>query len=148
MTVTSGQVAAFRAVLTADDEAFNRLSAAPGVAGGEEVRTLIAAAFIAAAQRRFPPGWSSGDVVKFVGHIRARNEGAHQDLDATAAEQMLLSILRGQPMGGEFDENTKGYAQVALLAELVRDFSEQELTAFIAHAREQADTWLAYQSPR
>jgi hypothetical protein len=84
-------------------------------------------------------------VVRFVGLLRARNEGAYADLSATAAEQMILSILRGEPMGGQFDDLMKGYAQFALLAELVRNLSEQELNTFLAGAREQADAWLAQQ---
>jgi hypothetical protein len=67
------------------------------------------------------------------------------DLSATAAEQMLLSTLRGEPMSGQFDDFMKGYAQFALLAELVRGLSEQELNTFLAEAREQADAWLARQ---
>jgi hypothetical protein len=52
-----------------------------------------------------------------------------------AAEQMLLSILRGEPKGGELDEVTKGYVQFTLLVELVSDLSEQELSTFLAQAR-------------
>jgi hypothetical protein len=108
----------------------------------------MATAFVAAAQRRFPPGWTVGDVVLFVGHVRARHDAAHEDLTAASAEQMLLSILRGEPIGSEFDEVTKGYAQITLLTELVSDLNEEELSTFLAQTREQADTWLAHQSPR
>lgn len=145
MTITPVQVAALRAALAGEEEAFDRLSAGAGVADGQELPVLVAAAFVAAAQRRFPPGWSGSDVVQFVGHLRARDEGAREDLSATAAEQMLLSTLRGEPMSGQFDDFMKGYAQFALLAELVRDLSEQELSTFLAEAREQADAWLAQQ---
>jgi hypothetical protein len=148
MTITPVQVAALRAALTGDEEAFEHLSAGPGVADGREFPILMASAFVAAARERFPPGWSGGDVVRFVGHLRARSEGALEDLSATAAEQMLPSILRGEPMGGQFDDFMKGYAQFALLAELVRDLSEQELSTFLAEAREQADAWLAQHSDR
>jgi hypothetical protein len=144
--VTPAQFAALRAALDGDEETVDRLTAAPGFLDGGGFPILIATAFVAAAQRRFPPGWSSGDVVRFVGQVRARNEGAHQDLSATAAEQMLLSVLRGEPMGGEFDETIKGIAQVALLTELVSALNEQELRAFLAEARDQADAWLAQHS--
>ena len=145
MTVTPAQVAALRAALSGDEDAFNRLSSDPDVADSEGLPVLTAAAFVAAVQRRFPPGWSGGDVVRFVGLLRARNEGAYADLSATAAEQMILSILRGEPMSGQFDDLMKGYAEFALLAELVRNLSEQELSTFLAGAREQADAWLAQQ---
>jgi hypothetical protein len=146
MTVTPAQVAALRAALSGDEDAFDRLSSDPDVAGSEGFPILMAAAFVAAAQRRFPPGWSRGDVVRFVGRLRARGGGALEDLSATAAEQMLVSILRGELMDGQFDDFVKGYAQFALLAELVRDRSEQGLSTFLAESREQADAWLAQHS--
>ncbi len=148
MTVTPAQVAALRAALSADDDAFSRLSSDLDVTDSEGFPLLMAAAFVAAAQRRFSPGCSDGDVVRFVGHLRARGEGALADLSATAAEQMLLSVLRGDPMDGQFDDFMKGYAQYALLAELVRDLSEQELNTFLSEAREQADVWLAQHSKK
>jgi hypothetical protein len=143
MTVTSVHVAALRAALAGDGESFERLSASLG-AEDQELPVLMATAFVAAAQWRFPLGWSGGDVVRFVGQLRARGEGAHEGLSATAAEQMLLSVLRGQPMDDQFDEVTKGYAQAALLAELVRDLNEQELGTFLAEARAYADAWLTH----
>lgn len=131
MTVSLAQVTALRAALVGDEEVFERLIASPGAADGQEFPTLVATAFVAAARRRFPPGWSGGDVVRFVGHLRAHGMGSHEDLSAAAAEQMLLSSLRGQPMGGQFDDFMSGYAQFALLTELVRDLSEQELSTFL-----------------
>jgi molybdopterin converting factor small subunit len=143
VTVTPAQFAALRAALTGDEETFERLTAAADFLNGEGFPILVATAFVTAVERRFPPGWSRGDVVRFVGQLRARNEGAHENLSATAAEQMLLSVLRKEPVAREFDENAKSIAQVALLTELVSDLTEQELGAFLAEAREQADAWLA-----
>ena len=142
MTITSTQTAALRSVLTGDSEAFHRLSMEPDLVHGDGFPILIATAFVAAARRRFRADWSNGDVIRFVGQVRARSEGEHADLSAVAAEQMLLSALRGKPISHELDENTKGYAQVAILAELVSDLDEQQLDVFLAEAREQADTWL------
>jgi hypothetical protein len=146
MTVTPAQFAALRAALTGDEETFERLAAAADFLNGKGFPILVATAFVTAAQQRFPPGWSSGDIVRFVGRIRARNGGAREDLSATTAEQMLLSVLSEEPMAAEFDENAKGIAQVALLTELVGDFNEQDLSMFLAEVREQADAWLAQHS--
>jgi hypothetical protein len=143
VTVTPTQFAALRAALDCDEEAWDRLSCDPEVTDGLGLPVLTATAFIAAAQRRFPPGWSVGDVIWFVGHLRARDEAAGEDVSAAAAEQMLLCALRGEPMGGQFDDLTKGYVQIALLAELVKDLNEQELSTFLAEARDRADAWLA-----
>jgi hypothetical protein len=142
MTVTPAQVAALRAALDGDEEAFIRLNADPEVATGQGLPVLMSIAFIKAARRHFPPGWSGGDVVRLVGRLRARNQGAGENLSATAAEQVLLSALNGKPAGGQVDELTKSLAQFVLLAELVRDLSEKELSIFLAEAREQADAWL------
>jgi hypothetical protein len=142
VTVTPAQFAALQAALAGDDETVERLAAAPGFLNGEGFPILVATAFVAAAQWRFPPGWSAGDVVRFVGHLRARDGGAHEDLSAGAAEQMLLGVLRGESLTGEFDETTKGIAQVALLTGLVKDLNEQDRSAFLAWARQQADAWL------
>jgi hypothetical protein len=143
MSVTPAQFAALRAALAGDEESFERLAAAADFLDGEGFPVLVATAFVTAAQRRFPPGWSRGDIVRFVGQLRAHDGGAHEDLSATTAEQMLISVLSGEPMAGEFDENAKGIAQVALLAELVSDLNEHDLSMFLAQSREQADAWLA-----
>ena len=143
MTVTPAQFAALRAALDGDEETFERLAASAGFFDSEGFSFLVAAAFSTAVQRSFPPGWSTGDVVRFVGHLRARNGGALVDLNAAAAEQMLFGVLRGKPMLQEFDENTKGIAQFSVLAGLVSDLNEQDLSTFLAGAREQADAWLA-----
>lgn len=143
MTVTTAQTAALRAALDGNEEAFSCLNSDPEVANGQGLPVLMTTAFVAAVQRRFLPGWSDGDVVRFVGHLRARNGGAGENLSATAAEQILLRVLRGKPMGSQFDEFTTSFVQFALLAELVNDLSEQEISTFLAEAREQADAWLA-----
>jgi hypothetical protein len=143
MTVTPAQFAALHAALTGDEETFERLAATADFLNDEGFPILVATAFVAAAQQRFPPGWSRGDVVRFVADLRAHDGGANEDLSATTAEQMLISVLTGEPMAGESDENAKGIAQVALLAELVSDLNEHDLSTFLAQAREQADAWLA-----
>jgi hypothetical protein len=143
MTVTPDQFAALQAALAGDEETFERLAAAADFLNGEGFPVLVATAFVTAAQRRFPPGWSRGDIVRFVGHLRAHDGGANADLSAMTAEQMLISVLSGEPIAGEFDENAKGIAQFALLAELVSDLNEHDLSMFLAQAREQADAWLA-----
>ena len=146
MTVTTAQAAALRAALDGNEEAFSRFSSDPEVANGQGLPVLMTTAFVAAVQLRFLPGWSDGDVVRFVGRLRARNGGAGENLSATAAEQILLRVLRGKSMGSQFDEFTTSFVQFALLAELLNDLSEQEISTFLAEAREQADAWLAQRS--
>jgi hypothetical protein len=144
MIVSGAQVAALRAALAGDGQAFECLAGQFATASGEEgFGVLTASAFIRAARRRFASGWSIGDVIKFVGALRARNEAEQADVHAGAAEQMLLGALCGRPMHGEFGELEEGYAQFTLLAELVRDLDEQELNVLLNEARERAERWLA-----
>jgi hypothetical protein len=144
MTTSQHHVAALRALLRGEDETFERLAATPDFHDGGGFPILVANAFYAAAQRRFPPGeWSPSDVVRFVGHLRARTVGELENLSATAAEQMLTRALGGTPLAGEFDETTRGVAQMALLIALVSELDGQELDTFLAGARERADAWAA-----
>jgi hypothetical protein len=41
----------------------------------------MATAFITAARHRFPDSWAVGDVIRFVGEIRARRDGENDLLD-------------------------------------------------------------------
>lgn len=146
MTVTTAQVAALRAALDGNEEEFSRLNSDLEGANGQGLPMLMTTAFVAAVQRRFLPGWSDGEVVRFVGRLRARNGGAGENLSAAAAEQILLRVLHGKPIGSQFDELTTSFVQFTLLAELVRDLSEQEISTFLSEARDEADAWLAQRS--
>lgn len=143
MMVTSEEVAALRFALTRDTEGFDRLDVAFPLEWTAGLPALMAHAFIAAARQYFPPGWTAADVIRFVGQLRARDQGSFSDVSAGAAEQMLLSALRGQPMHDEFDEADKGYTQIAVLSELVRSLDRHQLDALLQQARTQADSWLA-----
>jgi hypothetical protein len=142
MTVTDDQVSALRAVVTGDAAALDRLGGESRHNYGEEFPVLMAVAFIAAARRHFSVSWSSSDLIKFVGRLRARDDGEYADIDASAAEQLLFAALRDVPMRREFDEIAKAYAQFTILAELVSELDHEQLETFLADAREQADLWL------
>jgi hypothetical protein len=144
MIVSGAQVAALRAALAGDGQAFECLAGQFATASGEEgFGVLTASAFIRAARRRFASGWSIGDITKFVGALRARNEAEQADVHAGAAEQVLLGALRGRPTRSEFGELEEGYAQFAVLAEMVRDLDEQGLDALLKEACEQVGGWMA-----
>ena len=137
--ITDDHLAMLSAVLMGDADALDRFERAFGLDHSQEISAFVAHAFVAAARRRFPPGWSNADVIRFVGQLRARNQGEQSDVNTDVAEQMLYSALGGQPMSGEVDEFAKGYAQFALLAELVSDLDAQQLDVFLAEARALAD---------
>jgi hypothetical protein len=148
MTVTDAQVTALRAVLTGDGETFDRVGGESGQDYGEEIGILTATAFATAARYQFPSQWSMPDLIRFVGRVRARDQGEYADISASAAEQMLRAALSDEPMHGEFDEVAYAYAQAVLLAELVSDLDAQQLDAFLAEARVQADRHLAAHARR
>lgn len=141
--VTDAQVAALRAALTGDGGTFDCLGGASGSDYGDEFAALTATAFVYAARKRFGQGWSRSDVIRFVGKLRATDDGTYSDLNAEVAELMLFSALRQQPMPAGHDELAKGYAQIAVLAALVDDLDAQALEKFLSEMRAQTDQWLA-----
>jgi hypothetical protein len=144
--ITDSHLAMLSAVLAGDVDAFDHLERAFDLDRNQELPAFVAHAFVAAARRRFPPGWSNADVIRFVGQLRARNQGEQSEVDSGVAEQMLYSALRGEPMGGHFGEFAKGYAQFVLLAELVSGLDARQIDTFLEEARERADRWLASQT--
>jgi hypothetical protein len=145
MRVADAEVAALRAALSGDSETFDRLADASDRDYGDGFGILMATAFVAAARHRFPGEWSVSDLITFVGRARAHDQGERADINASAAEQMLLTALTNQlvPMRGKFDQIAKGYTQAAILAELVSDLDGQQLDAFLTEARVRANRWLA-----
>jgi hypothetical protein len=83
------------------------------------------------------------DLIRFVGQVRARDQGEYADVSASAAEQMLRTALSDEPIDGEFDVVANAYAQAAILAELVSDLDGQHLDTFLGEARVRANRWLA-----
>jgi hypothetical protein len=147
MTVTDSQVAALRAALTGDIETFDRLGGDSGMDYGDAFPILMAAAFITAARHRFPGPWSAGDVIRFVGTIRARQDDEDHALDPGAAEHLLLAALRDTPVAAVIDEPTKAQTQFILLESMAGegDLQDEELDAFLSEARQMTDRWLARQ---
>ena len=133
MTITADHVAALRAALAGDAAGFERLAGQSDLAHGQELSGLMAMAFIAAARRRFPAGWSVADVITFVGRVRAGDNG-HPALSPTLAEQMILSALRNAPLHGQPDETATAYTQFVLLRELVSDLDDEQLRTLLAAA--------------
>jgi hypothetical protein len=139
--VSDRDMAAALAVLTGDIDSFDGLQEEHDSTHGEGFAALMAMAFISAVRERFSSGWSLADIIRFVGQVRSQKE--NYDLSPTIAEEMLLAALRNTSLPERTDEFAKGYAQVAVLAELAGNLDEQQLDEFLAKARVQADQWLA-----
>jgi hypothetical protein len=95
MTVPVGgeHVAALRAFLTGDD-AFDRISALLDEDDSwQAYGTLAVAAFGMAARRRFPGGYKTDDVIRFVGRTRGALQDEADRIDPRTAERLLRSVL-------------------------------------------------------
>lgn len=137
--VSDEQVAALRAGATGNAETFDLLTGSSRFNDGLEFATLIAAAYVCAARWRFATGWSNSDVIRLVGRLRARDQGEQRDINAGIAERMLISALSGEPMHDRRDSVDHGYAQAAVLTELLSDLDTPQLDALLDKARQIAD---------
>jgi hypothetical protein len=97
---------------------------------------ILAAAFAVAIHRHFAQGYTVPDVIQFVADERTR----HDDFKPRVAEQLVLSVLTGQP-AVSLDDEAKANAQIALLLGLIEDadLDDPELDAFVEEARTVAD---------
>jgi len=142
MTVTANHIAALRAALAGDADAFGRIDRQTRLGDGQEFPVLVAMAFIAAVRRRFPGGWSTADVIKYVSQVRIWNND-YDDLSPDLAEQLIRSGLLDRPLGGQSGETATAYAQFVLLKDLAGDRNDEQLNMLLAQARDDADRWLA-----
>lgn len=145
MTISRHHVAALRAALIGDADAFDRIDYELGLGDGRDFPALLTAAFIAACHLRFPSGWSVADVIKFVGQVRVR-DGDRVPVSPTLAEQMILSALRDTPLPGPADATVAAYTQFVLTRRLVSGLSGERLSLLLAQAQDGADQWIAEQS--
>jgi hypothetical protein len=148
VTVTDEQVAALRAALTGDTDTFDRLGGPSGLDYGDAFPVLMATAFILASRRRFGRGWSTADVIRFVGEVRLGYDAEDGYIDPDAAEQLLLAALRDKSLPAGIGGEARGSAQFALLNSMVSDEypESHHLDALLQEARQMADQWMARQA--
>lgn len=148
MSVTDKQVAALTAQLAGRGDEHKRLFAE---LDAEEVgfgySALVGAAVALAVDRRFVENGEIADrkaVIDFVAELRSRTLKAAEALDPTVAEQLILQNL-GKGDISTLDNKTVFGAQIIVLAGLIADeqFSEAELTSFMATVRGVAETWVS-----
>lgn len=141
--ISSGQVAALRAVLVGDLEEHNRAYEQLDSGARASYALLVGAAFFEAAYRRFGKEGKASDVVAFVGDVRARSDRLATDIDPRIAERLILATFTDEQID-DIDDGTKGRHYILLLAGLIVDaaLSEAELDELLADARKTADEWL------
>jgi hypothetical protein len=148
--VTAEYVAALRASLTGDEQALTRLSAElqardGGEHSGDIYSALTGMALFIAARRRFTNGYTSADVVQFVGHVRATFADSANDIDPRVAEHTLRGALGDAAAAENLDKASMATAIHALLFVLLedQDVTGDRLDALLSEARPLADLWLA-----
>ena len=139
--VTAGHLAALKAFLTGDDTTFDRISAQLDASGSWQAYAVLqGAAFTRAARRRFPGGYQAGDVIRFVGKVRADAHDETGRIDPGTAERLLRAALSDSASVAGLDQSAMALAMAALLKTLIAQdrISGPELDAFLAESRSQA----------
>ena len=142
MRVSNEHVTALRAALEGDEEAFERLTGGADEEHLAPLSVLLAMAFSSVARMRFPEGWTTTDVIRFVAWARVQDEHDRDAFSPSLAEALLLAALRGMPLRGGFDDAATAYTQVALLRALTGDLDEKHMETLFGYACQQADRWL------
>jgi hypothetical protein len=126
MRVTDEQMVALHAYLSGEYELAERFtSQVAGSGAADGIAELAYAAFVTAARRKFPPGWTDADVIRFVARVRARR-GQPDILDPRAAEHQIRSALGEMVTGYQPDAEARAAAHVILLDALVQDLNLDE----------------------
>jgi hypothetical protein len=140
MPVTADQVAALRAYLSRDNDEADRLNRELVESGAAEgIAELVYAAFVIASRQKFPPGWSRGEVIRFVAQVRALLSERPDILDPLAAEHQLRRAL-GESVTDHSGEEARARAQVVLLDALIQSMAldDVELARLLGEAQEVA----------
>jgi hypothetical protein len=153
MTIVTPEYAdALRASMTGDDETFSRLSGElqardGGQRSGDVYSALTGMALFIAARRRFPDGYTSADVVRFVGQVRASFAESADDIDPRVTERTLLGALGDAAAAENLDKAAMATSIHALLFVLLEteDISGARLDELLSEARVLADIWLGRQ---
>lgn len=118
MRATDQQLAALRACLVGNTDAWERRSSRRIQSGNiDGLGELVYAALVAAVRRRFSPVWTRSQVIRFVASLRAMLSERPEIMDALIAENMILRAL-GDQMIYVADPETKAQTQIALLTAL------------------------------
>ena len=147
MAITDDQVATLRAQLAGQhEEHVERLDRLDTAEAQSNYVTLVTGAFFEAVDRKFIVNGKvaeDAEVIEFIAHQREIHPESADALDPQAAEMVILDAL-GKGSMESLDGETIFGTQILLLAALVGEarFSDDELDAFLAKARAEADKQL------
>lgn len=147
MEITDDQVATLRAQLAGHhEEHVRRLEELDTEEAKNGYATLVTAAFFEAVDRKFIVNdkvAEDADVINFVAHQRETHPNSADQLDPHAAEMVILDAL-GKGSIDDINSESLFGTQILLLAALVGEarFTDDDLDAFLAEARTEADKHL------
>jgi hypothetical protein len=146
--ITSEYVAVVRALVSGEDqtELAERLVARDGAVRSEHIFfALTVKAFERAAWRRFPNGYTDADVIRLVGHMRAKFIGF--EVNPLVAEAILRAILGDKAATDNMFGSEMGDAMFLLLVELLEQqgITGDRMDDFFAEVVPIAQDWLASQ---
>lgn len=144
--VTSDHMAALRAIIAADEAAYERLTASTSEEELRPLAALITMAFATAARSRFAAGWTDADLIRLIARMRTKYGTEYDDYSPALAEDLLAAALENKHPSVTASEELRAATQMVLLRVLTDDIGEQEFEQVLATARERADRWLLARS--
>jgi hypothetical protein len=135
MNVAADHVAAVRALVTGDDDAFDRLASDAEPEWLYAFSSLVTAVFFAGTQFRFVNAESRPDIIRFVARSRIRHGGDEAGFSPSLGEALMGAAVGINPVPSELDEAENSAAQVALLKDLAGELSFQDFELLLATAR-------------
>jgi len=143
MPVNADQLAAFRTLLTGENEENQRLQQKLDQSDGwEGYGALISAGFVMAAERWFDKP-SDTDIVEYVASVRSRSDELGEKIDPVIAERLIKAMHSDETID-DIDPTPLIGTQLVLLVALIHDaqLDDAELEAFLAEAKGLADQWV------
>lgn len=139
MNVTADHVTALRALVTGDDDTFDRLVDSADPDWQATFPYLLAEVFLAAAKYRFVSEAAQPDIIRFVARSRIRNGGDKAGFGPGIAEALMGAAVGIGPVRvyrrEAEEEAEKAVAQVALLKELAGELSFVDFETLLETAR-------------
>lgn len=138
MNVTADHVIALRALVTGDDDTFDRLIDSADPDWQDTFPYLLAEAFLAAAKYRFVSEASRPDIIRFVARSRIRHGGDQAGFSPSLAEAMMGAAVGINPYPAnrsEAEEAENAAAQVALLKDLAGELSYLDFESLLETVR-------------
>jgi hypothetical protein len=135
MNVTAEHVAAVRALVTEDDDAFDQLTDGAGPEWLYDFASLVAAVFFAGTQFRFVDAESRPDIIQFVARSRIRHGGDDAGFSPGLGEALMGAAVGINPVPSGLEEAENSAAQVALLKDLAGELSFHDFELLLATAR-------------